>query len=81
MTSRQGEIARRLLIDGWRQADVAAELGVSRATISVTVARSRIGAIAAARRLLVTALGGMADANEGGTSTTAVSVVAVLPAT
>ncbi len=55
-TPRQGEIARRLLLDGRRQAEVAAELGVSRATISVAVARGRVAAIGAAHRLLAAGL-------------------------
>ncbi len=42
MTSRQRDIARRILVHGRRQAAVAAELGVSRATISVAVARGRV---------------------------------------
>ena len=55
-TTRQGEIARRILLDGRRQAEVAAELGVSRATISVAVARGHVAAIGAAHRLLVAGL-------------------------
>ena len=42
MTPRQRDIARRILVEGRRQAAVAAELGVSRATISVAVARGRL---------------------------------------
>ena len=42
MTAHQREVARRLLVEGRRQAAVAAELGVSRATISVAVARGRV---------------------------------------
>ena len=42
MTSRQRDIARRILVEGRRQAAVAAELGVSRATISVAVGRGRL---------------------------------------
>ena len=42
LTARQRLVARLMLIDGRRQAEVAEELGVSRATISVNVARSRL---------------------------------------
>jgi hypothetical protein len=42
MTARQRDVARRILVEGRRQAAVAAELGVSRATISVTVGRGRL---------------------------------------
>ena len=42
LTSRQREIARLMLVDGLRQADVAERLGVSRATISVMADRARI---------------------------------------
>lgn len=50
LTPRQAEIAGRVLVDGVRQAEVAAALGVSRATVSVAVARGRLPAIAGARR-------------------------------
>jgi predicted DNA-binding protein (UPF0251 family) len=42
MTRRQREIARRSLLEGLRQTDVAERLGVARATISVAYARGRI---------------------------------------
>jgi hypothetical protein len=42
MTARQRDVARRILVDGQRQAAVAAQLGVSRATISVAVGRGRL---------------------------------------
>jgi len=42
MTPHQREIARRILVEGRRQAEVAAELRVSRATISVAVGRGRL---------------------------------------
>jgi DNA-binding CsgD family transcriptional regulator len=52
LTPRQAEIAGLILVDGARQAEVAAALGVSRATVSVTVARGRLAAIAGARRAI-----------------------------
>jgi len=52
LTPRQAEIAGLILVDGARQADVAGTLGVSRATVSVTVARGRIPAIAGALRAM-----------------------------
>jgi hypothetical protein len=55
-TARQGEIARRILVDGRRQAEVAAEFGVTRATVSVAVARGHVAAVAAAGRILAAGL-------------------------
>jgi predicted XRE-type DNA-binding protein len=45
LTDRQRLVARMLLVEGMRQADVADALGVSRATISVMAARGRVRAI------------------------------------
>ncbi len=45
LTPRQREIARPLLLEGRRQADVAAALGVTRATVSVAVSRGGVHAI------------------------------------
>lgn len=42
MTPRQRLIARPMLLEGSRQADVAARLGVSRATVSVAYGRGRV---------------------------------------
>lgn len=42
MTARQRTIARLMLLDGWRQADVATHLDISRATVSVAHARGRL---------------------------------------
>src|SRR5512139_651815 len=42
LTARQREVARLVLVDGLRLADVAERLGVSRATISVIAARARV---------------------------------------
>jgi len=42
LTDRQRAIARLMLVDGLRQSEVAARLGVSRATISVMAERARI---------------------------------------
>ncbi|HEY6056642.1 MAG TPA: TrfB-related DNA-binding protein [Candidatus Limnocylindrales bacterium] len=63
LTDRQRVVAHGILVDGLRQADVAARLGVSRATISVTYARGRIRSIerlSAAVRLVI------ADARQTG---------------
>lgn len=46
LTARQREIARLALLEGRRQTDIATELGVSRATISVTFARARLRSLA-----------------------------------
>lgn len=51
LTSRQREVARLVLVDGLRRADVAGRLGVSRATVSVIATRARVrhlGRLAAA---------------------------------
>jgi RNA polymerase sigma factor (sigma-70 family) len=45
LTPRQQEIARLLLVDGLRQSEVAARLGVTRATVSVVANRGRIRSI------------------------------------
>ena len=58
LTPRQAQIAARVLVDGARQAEVAATLGVSRATVSVAVARGRLPAIAGARRAIASILAG-----------------------
>jgi DNA-binding NarL/FixJ family response regulator len=42
MTPRQRTIARLMLLEGCRQSDVAARLGVSRATVSVAYGRGRV---------------------------------------
>ena len=52
LTDRQREIARLVLLEGLRQADVAARLGVRRPTISVAVERARIREIAGLARAL-----------------------------
>lgn len=46
LTTRQRTVARLMLVEGRRQAEVAEELGVSCATISVNVARSRLRSMA-----------------------------------
>lgn len=43
LTDRQREVARRLLLEGRRRAQIAEELGISRPTVSVMVDRSRMG--------------------------------------
>jgi hypothetical protein len=45
LSARQRVVARRLLIDGRRQAEVADELGVSRPTVSVLAERGRVRSI------------------------------------
>ena len=45
LTPRQKVIGRMLLVDGLRQADVAARLKVTRATVSVVANRGRIRSI------------------------------------
>jgi len=45
LTDRQRPVARMLLLEGRRQADVAEALGVSRATVSVMVGRGRVRSI------------------------------------
>lgn len=46
LTARQRTVARLLLIEGRRQAEVAERLGISRQTVSVNVARSRLRSLA-----------------------------------
>jgi DNA-directed RNA polymerase specialized sigma24 family protein len=58
LTVRQAEIAALILVDGARQVDVAASLGVSRATVSVAVARGRLRAIAGVRHAIEELLAG-----------------------
>ena len=71
LTPRQAEIAGRVLVDGARQAEVAAALGVSRATVSVAVARGRLPAIASARRAIESILVGPPPVALGGGEGTA----------
>ncbi len=70
LTPRQAQIAARVLVGGARQAEVAAALGVSRATVSVAVARGRLPAIAGTRRAIASLLAGppdtMPDGADGG---------------
>lgn len=58
LTPRQAEIARLILVDGARQVEVALALDVSRATVSVAVARGRLSAIAGVRRAIEAVLAG-----------------------
>ena len=51
LTDRQRSIASMALVDGLRQADIAAPLGVSRATVSVAFARADVRCLS---RLLTT---------------------------
>lgn len=61
LTPRQRELARLMLVEGLRQADVAERLDVSRATISVMADRARIrhldGLAAVLRRIIRDAIG------------------------
>jgi len=61
LTDRQRTVARLMLIDGLRQAEVAERLDVSRATISVMAERARIrrldGLLGALRRIVRDAVG------------------------
>ena len=66
LTPRQAQIAGLVLLGGARQAAVAASLGVSRATVSVAVARGRLPAIAGARRAIEALLAGRPGAMPGG---------------
>jgi hypothetical protein len=66
LTPRQAEIACLILVGGARQAAVAGALGVSRATVSVTVARGRLPAIAAALRAIEALLVGPPAPGAGG---------------
>jgi DNA-binding CsgD family transcriptional regulator len=52
LTPRQRTIARALLIDGRRQAEVAEQLHVSRATVSVVAYRARVREVAALTRAI-----------------------------
>ncbi len=65
LTPWQAEIARLVLVAGARQAEVAAALGVSRATVSVAVARGRLPAIAGVRRAIEALLVGPLAAGPG----------------
>jgi DNA-binding CsgD family transcriptional regulator len=74
LSDRQRIVARLILLDGLRQADVADELEVSRATVSVMVGRGRIRAVdrlgGAIRAVMAAAEAveseGVAGAAEGG---------------
>jgi DNA-binding CsgD family transcriptional regulator len=52
LSRRQREIGRLILVERLRQADVAARLKVTRATVSVAHGRGRIGGIAGLERVL-----------------------------
>lgn len=54
LTARQREVARLVLVEGLRQADVAERLRVSRATISVLADRARVREIGRVARALAT---------------------------
>jgi len=54
LTKRQREIARLMLVDGLRQADVADNLRIARPTVSVAVERARIREIERLRHALAT---------------------------
>lgn len=52
LTPRQREVARPLLLDGLRRAQVADRLGISRATVSVMAERARVRELAGLERAL-----------------------------
>ena len=81
LTPRQAEIACLILVHGARQAEVAGTLGVSRATVSVTVARGRLPAIAGAVRAIEALLVGppAPEAGSEGRAAVAGSVPAARP--
>lgn len=54
LTARQREVARPLLLDDLRRAEVAERLGISRATVSVMADRARVRELAGLRRALST---------------------------
>jgi DNA-binding CsgD family transcriptional regulator len=56
LTDRQREIARLMLVDGLRQADVAERLRIRRPTVSVAVERAHIREIGRLRHALATLL-------------------------
>ena len=58
LTDRQREIARLMLVEGLRQADVAERLRIARPTVSVAVERARIREIGRLRDALLTLLRG-----------------------
>jgi DNA-binding CsgD family transcriptional regulator len=57
LTDRQREIARLILVDGLRQADVAERLSIARPTVSVAVERARIREIDRLHHALRTLVG------------------------
>lgn len=57
LTARQREVARLLLVDGLRRAEVADRLSISRATVSVMADRARIRQIGLLARALATMFG------------------------
>ena len=56
LTDRQREIARLLLVEGLRQADVATRLSIARPTVSVAAERARIREIEGLAHALLTVL-------------------------
>jgi DNA-binding CsgD family transcriptional regulator len=58
LTKRQRVIARLMLVDGLRQAEVAERLRIARPTVSVAVERARIREIARLRHALLTLTSG-----------------------
>jgi DNA-binding CsgD family transcriptional regulator len=56
LTERQRAIGRLLLVDGLRQSEAAARLGVSRATVSVAANRAHLRSIGELARVIATLL-------------------------
>lgn len=57
LTPRQREVARPILVESLRRADVAEQLGISRATVSVMADRARVRELAGLGRALSTLFG------------------------
>jgi predicted DNA-binding protein (UPF0251 family) len=54
LTRRQREVGRLIVVEGLRQSEAAARLGISRATVSVIADRARLRHLAALARALAT---------------------------
>jgi DNA-binding CsgD family transcriptional regulator len=68
LTDRQREIAWPILVDGLRQSEAAAQLGVSRATVSVAADRAHLRSIEELARVVRTLVARSAPVAEGVTA-------------